>query len=191
MQGKFKPAKSMPTKSSASASLSLGLSRPAKFLIFPNPKVSKLGSFSTPGFGKVKPKPLEFTTADNGSPYVNVSSTESTPLNVSTSSIPIKRFSSGSSEDFPPHTSPKRPKTTHHPPDKENVFLEVDVSGKGKGRAQDSGPPSSTLHVVVPSHTAQASPSVPTFSSRSAGTGPKALPGMFEKLPHDVGLHEV
>ena len=152
--------------------------------------VSKLGSFSTPGFGKVKPKPLDLHATDNDTPYINISSTESTPLNASTSSIPIKRFSSGSSEDFPPLASTKRPKITHQPPDKENLFLEVGARDKGKGRAREPLP-SSPLHVVAPSRTAPQASNVATNALTSASNAPKSMGKLFETMPHDIDLYEV
>ncbi|OBZ75722.1 ATP-dependent DNA helicase hus2/rqh1 [Grifola frondosa] len=97
--------------------------------------VSALPSFSTPGFGRGKPTPLRTSaTVDNTTSYVDVSSAESTPLNVSTSSIPVKRTSSDNSFELDSPASSKRARVDQiH--GKENVFV-PDLRDKGKGRAR-------------------------------------------------------
>ena len=151
-------------------------------------KVRKLGSFSTPGFNKVKPQPLNYpSAADNSISYVNVSSTESTPLNASTSSIPIKRQSSGSSEGLAPPSPPKRPKTAHLP-NKENIFHADSGKDKGKGRAREpprsSAPPAGSVQPPVTTFLSN----VQSSSSRGKAT---TLRATWEALPIDVDLHEV
>lgn len=151
-------------------------------------EVRKLQSFSTPGFNKVKPQPLQYpSVADNSVSYVNVSSAESTPLSASTSSIPVKRFSAGSSEDLVPPSPPKRFKTAH-PPDKENIFF--DESRKGKGRARE--PPRATVHLAGPSrpqsatlHTHVNQPSTPSKPLTTT------LRASFDALPLDIDLDQV
>ncbi|OJT14202.1 ATP-dependent DNA helicase hus2/rqh1 [Trametes pubescens] len=174
LQAKFKPAKSIATSTPSS-----------------NVTVRKLPSFSTPGFNKPKLPPLA-SAADNSLSVISISSTESTPYNASTSSIPVKRLSVGPPDVLIPRFSPKRAKTDHAP-DKEN-FFRPDPSAKAKGKAREV--PVTAIASPIPSfgHSSshRPSPALSTTFSNSARskTGAAELRSAFESLTHDADLEE-
>ena len=150
-------------------------------------EVRKLPSFSTPNYGKAKPTPLNHTSACNNTPsYVSISSTESTPLDASTSSIPTKRLSSGA-EDIVPRISPKRPKIDH-PSDKENIFHRSSSQvAKGKARAKDQPSLTSRAPIQPPLPALH----IPSDHSPLPGNSTATLRAAFEALPYDADLSEV
>ena len=188
-QAKFKPAKSVSSSTPATSTGTAAASQPIVARFTSHPTVKRLGSWSTPGFNKNKPPPLNCpSAADNSISYVDVSSTETVSVNTSTSSIPTKRLSSGGAEDLFPHVSPpKRPKTDHVP-DKENVFRS-DPKGKGKGRARDPADLSITTH--TPSHNTLPSPHIQIYPPAQRSRTSTSLRIAFEGLTHDADLPEV
>ncbi|KAI8998921.1 hypothetical protein BD414DRAFT_476448 [Trametes punicea] len=151
-------------------------------------QVRQLPSFSTPGFNKPKPPPLVSpSVADTSNlSIISVSSTDTAPIHESASSIPVKRISSGCSDDLRSHGSPKRART-NQPPDKEN-HSPVDSFDKDKSRARQhrqerggSMPSNSPTTAVA---------SVQGTFLRNAqdklGTGAAALRAHFQELPHDA-----
>ncbi|KAI1790725.1 hypothetical protein LXA43DRAFT_468706 [Ganoderma leucocontextum] len=170
-KGKFKPAKSIPASTPATAT------------------VKRLGSWSTPGFGRTKPSPLTFpSVADNSVSYIDVSSTESIPGNASTSSIPSKRLSSGCPEDLFPTISPKRPKTDHVL-GKEN-FPYSDPKGKGKARAREPPRPPVSIR-TQPSHIALPNPHTQAYAPLQLPKPVLSLRVAFEALAPEADLREV
>ncbi|KAI0362779.1 ATP-dependent DNA helicase [Trametes cingulata] len=177
-KSKFKPAKSIPTSAPGPS----------------NVTVRKLPSFSTPGFNKPKPPPVPSpavnSAADNSLSIISVSSTESTPLNVSTSSIPVKRLSTGPPDELIPRGSPKRTKTDHVP-DKENLFHDdVLDRGKGKAREQSYSVLQSSTNPTINRSNAQAAPTPVQSNGSGSGSGKAALRAAFEALIHDADLEE-
>lgn len=189
-QGKFKPAKSIPTSTPAAATGAHFSSQPPFInLLHVYSSVKRLGSWSTPGFGKNKPLPLKLpSAADNSLSYIDVSSTESILPNASTSSIPTKRLSSGCPEDLFPAISPKRPKTDRLL-DKENVPYS-DPKGKGKARARDPTRSSGSIRAPPP-HTTLLETRTHVYPSSQFPKSISSLRVAFEAVPPDADLVEV
>ena len=109
--------------------------------------IPQLPSFSTPGFGKQKPRPPPSSAlhAHSSNEALDISSSD--PISPSSAlSIPHKRLSSELAPPLP--TSPKRPRIAPCS-DKENTFS---APRKGKEREGRSPPPSQsyTFHVSGP-----------------------------------------
>ncbi|KAI0637284.1 hypothetical protein C8Q77DRAFT_559783 [Trametes polyzona] len=149
-KSKFKPTRSIATSTPATTHVTVRKPPPA----------------STPAFEPLPTSVASTLAADKSLSIVSISSTDSTALDISTSSIPAKRLSFGPPEDIASRSSPKRPKTTHAP-DKENHFR-PDPPGKGKARAREARPhPGST------------------------SSGAAKLRASFESLTCDADLEEV
>jgi hypothetical protein len=132
--------------------------------------IPQLPSFSTPGFGKEKPRPPVSLTlhahSSNETIDISTSATTSSP---SARSIPYKR-SSFDSVPAPPN-SPKRQRTAPPCSDKENVFSAVRKGKEREARSPSpSQPHSSILHslseAASSSTSVQASRPVPTSTRR-------------------------
>ena len=125
--------------------------------------IPQLPSFSTPGFGKQKPRPPVSTAlhTHSSNEAIDISSPGTTSPN-SAYSIPHKRMSSDLAPALP--NSPKRPRMTPYS-DKENVSSAL---RKGKEREGQSPTPSQHYIRYVPDFSSDATPSTSSLHPQTA-----------------------
>ncbi|KAI0003290.1 hypothetical protein BJV74DRAFT_522518 [Russula compacta] len=102
--------------------------------------ISPLSSFSTPGYGKQRPRPPVPSTlhAHPSNEAIDISTSDTTSPS-SASSVPFKR--SGSDLAPAPPNSPKRPRVAPPCSDRENVF-----SALRKGKEREGRSPTPSVH---------------------------------------------